>query len=323
MSAYQAGPSAMQRYNMTGMSSNYGDASARQLEGAMMNHAGQYAKPFEGPPNESAGGILTPGTGPNQSTMLRNEAAAYPVQYDIPTESDRDYRLKRQAAAALGAQVTMPMGQEEVAMLKEAEDKAELTRFDRYLSTMFDPRNPNDMATLNSIYPEFQERQISAQKQKYEDSIRHQMISMFGAHDIDDLRYLYELDQGYREAPGALTSVIDASQSYKAGWLSPWREALSKPSKDLRLPYSSAIAGQKPLTTNKAAWEIKDSNYQSGDAEGQGIFAQALQDKWDTSGDNKMARRVLSGRGAAHDVNGQTVQGALGPKPGTVYQGGI
>lgn len=146
-----------------------------------------------------------------------------------------------------GAQRYAPIGDKEVNYLKYMEDMAELAKFDNYVESFVDPRQPGSAEFLFKVYPEYINRRMQQAHTDYEFALRNQMIDMWGINTFDDLYFKYLVDQKRIEGPKLQRAGTPKDSEYAAGFLAPW--ANRRPdinSAKLHLPFSSATMGQKP-----------------------------------------------------------------------------
>lgn len=208
---------------------------------------------------------------------------APPVPYDGPSPLKDHIVLKqqvekaaRQAASRDVANSDNPLGagavvynagdlSAEVEYTKTMRDKAELAKFDDYVSTMIDPREPGNLQWLMEVYPNFVTRRLQHAHSEYEFALKKQMIDQWGVNTFDDLHFLYMCDQGKFKNMPLLMRQNGASpgDEYAPGFLSPhnsmWKEMFKGDDKDnshrfMGLPYSSAQHGRRPNKAN--AWDI-------------------------------------------------------------------
>lgn len=205
---------------------------------------------------------------------------APPVPYDGPSPLKDHIRLKQEVERAArkaasrdvagqnqggAAAVVYNAGDlgAEVEYTKTMRDKAELAKFDDYVSTMIDPREPGNLQWLMEVYPNFVTRRLQHAHSEYEFALKKQMIDQWGVNTFDDLHFLYMCDQGKFKNMPLLMRQFGAQPGdlYAPGFLSPhnpqWKELFKDATNNHRqmgLPYSSAQHGRRP--GRKGEWDI-------------------------------------------------------------------
>jgi hypothetical protein len=187
-----------------------------------------------------------------------------PVQYGGPSPEkenmDRLNQLIVSAPKGDGAMRYAPIGDKEVNYLKYMEDMAELAKFDNYVESFVDPRQPGSAEFLFKVYPEYINRRMQQAHTDYEFALRNQMIDMWGINTFDDLYFKYLVDQGRIDGP-TLKRGPKAPEDikYVASYLAPWRFPRPPIKSDkLYLPFASAKIGQKP--NDPEDWSIARSD---------------------------------------------------------------
>ena len=256
------------RIELSAMNKTAEPTMQNQIAGDMdkmrqMYHRPEYAEKGYTP---YAGTVLSGGGG--MTTDQFNSLPAYypkglthmPVQYGGPSEEkenmDRLNKLIEVAPAGQGgAQRYAPIGDKEVNYLKYMEDMAELAKFDNYVESFVDPRQPGSAEFLFKVYPEYINRRMQQAHTDYEFALRNQMIDMWGINTFDDLYFKYLVDQQRITGPKLERGGTPVDHAYAAGFLAPWAHP-RKPIKGstLNLPFSSATMGHKP--TNPDDWRI-------------------------------------------------------------------
>ena len=82
---------------------------------------------------------------------------------------------------------TDPIRDSEVEYLKYMEDMSELAKFDQYVESFIDPRQPGSMKFLMEVYPEYVNRRLQQAHADYEYALRNQMIDSWGINTFDDI----------------------------------------------------------------------------------------------------------------------------------------
>ena len=181
-----------------------------------------------------------------------------PVSYVGPSAA-KDNLARRQAVrdginnavAAVGAppgvQRTDPITDEEVQYLKYMEDTSELAKFDQYVESFIDPRQPGSMKFLMEVYPEYVNRRLQQAHADYEYALRNQMIDSWGINTFDDLYFKYMVDQGKLTGPQLIRPGRRLADKYAPGILTHMAFATKFDDQDrLALPFNSARTGRRP-----------------------------------------------------------------------------
>lgn len=229
-----------------------------------------------------------------------NNYDGLPVPYSAPSEQKENFILRsaiRDAAAAEiqnradagkppGVVRTDPITDGEVAYLKSMKDQAELAKFDDYVETFIDPRQPGNMKFLMEIYPDYVERRLQQAHTDYEFALRNQMIDSWGINTFDDLHFKYLVDQGKITGPRLMNRRAPIDDTYTPGWLSPYNfQSPRKTRNGLRLPFTSATHGRRPDDARN--WTMDRSNRPLGRGNteqelARGMYAQPVSDDMPT-----------------------------------------
>lgn len=185
----------------------------------------------------------------------------------------------RGGGGAPGVIRTQPLGtEEELAYMKNVKDMAELARFDDYVSTLIDPKEPGRMKFLMEIYPDFVHRRLQQTHTDYEYALKSEMIDKWGINTLDDLVFQYNRDQGKITGPALQRPIPSLDDRYAPGWMSPfnWQDK-GQPHTAMGLPYSSSMYGARP--TGGQSWNVdrRDRPLAGGTDYGRiasGMFAQ-------------------------------------------------
>lgn len=189
-----------------------------------------------------------------------------PVQYGGPSAEkenmDRLNQLIQQAPRGDGGAVRFaPIGDKEVNYLKYMEDMAELAKFDNYVESFVDPRQPGSAEFLFKVYPEYINRRMQQAHTDYEFALRNQMIDMWGINTFDDLYFKYLVDQGRIKGPSLQRDTAAVDDKYVASYLAPWRHRRPAiQSGTLNLPFASAKIGARPRDGDARNWRIDRTN---------------------------------------------------------------
>lgn len=184
-----------------------------------------------------------------------------PVQYGGPSaEKENMDRLNQLIEVAPkgagGAMRYAPIGDKEVNYLKYMEDMAELAKFDNYVESFVDPRQPGSAEFLFKVYPEYINRRMQQAHTDYEFALRNQMIDMWGINTFDDLYFKYLVDQKRISGPSLQRQATTIDDEYVGAYLAPWAHPRKKvDAEHLYLPFASAKIGAKP--NDPTDWRIE------------------------------------------------------------------
>ena len=199
-------------------------------------------------------------TGARPSTLPNwypDGTSQLPVSYVGPSAA-KDNMARRQAireginnsiaaGAAPGVQRTDPITDEEVQYLKYMEDTSELAKFDQYVESFIDPRQPGSMKFLMEVYPEYVNRRLQQAHADYEYALRNQMIDSWGINTFDDLYFKYMVDQGKLQGPQLVRPGRRLADKYAPGILTHMAFATKFDNQTrLGLPFTSARTGRRP-----------------------------------------------------------------------------
>ncbi len=214
-----------------------------------------------------------------------NDDSSYPVPYAAPSEQKENMLVRsavRDAAAAEnqrnpdGVMRTDPITDEEVNYVKSMAAMAEVAKFDDYVESFIDPRQPGNMKWLMNVYPEYVERRLQQAHTDYEYALRNQMIDMWGINTPEDLMFKYMVDQGQITGPALRNERPKLDYSYTPGVLSVFN--FQKPgaaSNQLRLPFASAKHGKRP-EGGVDSWSIDRTGRPLGSGNTYGELAQGM-----------------------------------------------
>ena len=207
--------------------------------------------PHVGPPTSTSTGRMTADNALTLPQYYPRGITHMPVQYGGPSAEkenmDRLNKLIEVAPAGAGAMRVAPIGDKEVNYLKYMEDMAELAKFDNYVESFVDPRQPGSAEFLFNVYPEYINRRMQQAHTDYEFALRNQMIDMWGINTFDDLYFKYLVDQKRIDGPSLQRGAKRVDDEYVAAYLAPWR--YPRPaigSEHLYLPFASATIGNQP-----------------------------------------------------------------------------
>lgn len=217
-----------------------------------------------------------------------NNYDGLPAPYAAPSEQKDRMLLEsavRRAAgkeiaesdAAAGVIRTAPITETEIQYLKSMKDQAELAKFDEYVETFIDPRQPGNMKWLMEVYPDYVSRRLQQAHTDYEFALRNQMIDSWGINTFDDLHFKYLVDQGKITGPRLLNRRPPVDSSYTPGWLSPYNfQSPNKGSSQMALPFASAIHGRRP--NDPANWTMDRSSRPLGRGNTEQQLAEGMYD---------------------------------------------
>ena len=216
--------------------------------------------------------------------LYYNNFDGLPLPYAAPSGQKEHMMLKsaiRQAASqetkdSNGGVVRVdPITEGEVAYLKSMKDQAELAKFDDYVESFIDPRQPGNMKWLMEIYPDYVNRRLQQAHTDYEYALRNQMIDSWGINTFDDLHFKYLVDQGKLSGPHLANDVGAVGDTYAPGWLSPFNfQSPRKSDSILALPFNSARVGRRPDPANQ--WLLNRANRPLGAGTDEGSLARGM-----------------------------------------------
>ena len=222
-----------------------------------------------------------------------------PVPYAAPSEQKDRFLLESAVRRAAGKEIadsdakdgvirTAPITETEIQYLKSMKDQAELAKFDDYVESFIDPRQPGNMKWLMEVYPDYVSRRLQQAHTDYEFALRNQMIDSWGINTFDDLHFKYLVDQGKITGPTLKTNRPPVDSSYTPGWLSPYNfQSPNKGSSNMRLPFASARYGKRPQ--DPAHWTLNRANRPLGSGNTEQQLAEGM---YDTTPDGtRMATR--------------------------------
>ena len=240
-----------------------------------------------------------------------NNYDGLPVPYTGPSELKEQFLLRQSVREAAGRAVqeaanagqapgvvrTDPISDGEVAYLKHMKDQSELARFDDYVESFIDPRQPGNMKWLMEIYPDYVNRRLQQAHTDYEFALRNQMIDSWGINTFDDLHFKYMVDQGKISGPRLKNERPATDMSYTPGVLSPYNfQSPRKGAQYLRLPFASAQHGRRPQ--NPDNWTLNRENRPLGMGNTEPELATAM---YGNQADNNVRNYVGGQAGARVD----------------------
>jgi hypothetical protein len=225
----------------------------------------------------------------NLPTWYPEGTSQLPVSYVGPSAA-KDDMARRQAireginAADGNTQKTVvrtdPITDSEVQYLKYMEDMTELAKFDQYVESFIDPRQPGSMKFLMEVYPEYVNRRLQQAHADYEYALRNQMIDSWGINTFDDLYFKYMVDQGKLDGPTLSRGKKKLDDVYAPGILSPFAFATKfEGLETLGLPFTSAKTGRRPTGTTE--WKVERQGKPFADGGSRAAMAMAMYGKKD------------------------------------------
>lgn len=313
----------------TGSRMDTGASTAAELDATRMAYQQAYADPVSFRPETSMtggngpGGVGGPWTAANEIPAGYNTSGPYPAKYSLPTPAKERIVARnalRNAAprptADGGTQMIDSVTEDEVDYLQGMQRQAELADYDRYVSTLVDPRQPGQLRWLYEVYPDFVHRRIAQVQQDFDFAIKNKLIDMWGINSKEDLDFKYLVDQGKIDGPRLYRPPPPYDNLYKAGWLSPWHYMRGREF-GVNMPFTSAQDGPRPPKAN--AWtmsDIDDSGAAQPLSHGRGVEEMARA-YWMQPG----GRNDATVRGAARGGSGLDPYGGNRPlQPG--FEGG-
>ena len=278
-----------------------------ELADRAMDHRVHYVRPESGGPDAgyADGGhdnARMQMTGSDNVPAHYNRAFGAPVPYTGPSAEKEEMVMREEIRQAAGRSVgrggtvrTDPIHDSEVRYLKSMKEQADLAKFDDYVETFINPRQPGNMKWLMEVYPDYVTRRLQQAHTDYEFALRNQMIDSWGINTFDDLHFKYLVDQGKIEGPELRRDNFAVDDEYAAGFLSPakWLGAGDNRPPGLRLPFASAKTGKKP-TGGARMWELNNENQPlaRGDGRTTKTLAQGMQSSIGIPGARRAGLRV-------------------------------
>lgn len=257
-------PASQLAANSTGSRMDTGESTAAELDATRMAYQQAYANPAQ---FGREFGTRRDGTGaePVQPANMipggYNLSGPYPAKYSIPTPA-KERMTARQALRdeagqkKNGATIMDGISDEEVDYLLGMKRQAKLADYDRYVSTLVDPRQPGQLRWLYEVYPDFVHRRIAQVQQDFDFAIKNKLIDMWGINSKEDLDFKFQVDQGEIDGPRLYRPPPAYDTMYQAGMLAPWYYARKETTAGVNLPFTSAQDGARPPYQN--AWTLAD-----------------------------------------------------------------
>ena len=271
-SSNSAPPASVMAANSTGSRMDTGAGTAAQLDATRMAYQQAYANPVEFQQElhrANAADTVGSAFGANQQVPAGyNTSGPYPAKYSMPTPSKERIVARnalrhtaptpRRGAGGQGTQGTLMVDsvtEDEVDYLQGMNRQAELADYDRYVSTLVDPRQPGQLRWLYEVYPDFVHRRIAQVQQDFDFAIKNKLIDMWGINSKEDLDFKFMVDQGKIDGPILQRPPPPYDNLYKAGMLSPWNYMRGR-EEGIAMPFSSATMGARPNGPND--WMMAD-----------------------------------------------------------------
>ncbi len=131
------------------------------------------------------------------------EYTPMPATFSHPGKAKEDWQYKQDiwrsgvlASQAPNSSLTYAFGKEDVEMLRQREREYIDADMDQWISSIMDPRLPQNAAWLEKHFPEYIERRVKALDQQLDFQRRSQLIEGVGVRSRDDLTFLYQKQRG-------------------------------------------------------------------------------------------------------------------------------
>lgn len=245
-----------------------GASTAAEIDATRMAYQQAYANPTSFNPEARWNGANAAGTDFAAADGVPggyNTSGPYPAKYQMPTPAKerlnarqalRDMAPAPDYNAGTGTQIIDGISEEEVDYLQGMQRQAELVDYDRYVSTLVDPRQPGQLRWLYEVYPDFVHRRIAQVQQDFDFAIKNKLIDMWGINSKEDLDFKYQVDQGKIDGPRLYRPPPNFDNQYQAGMLAPWFYQRGR-EQGVNLPFTSAQDGPRPPRQN--AWTMSDT----------------------------------------------------------------
>ena len=224
-----------------------------------------------------------------------NQYDGLAAPYAAPSAAKDHMIMKQAIREAAGQELgknsgvvrTDPISEQEVSYLKSMSDQAELAKFDEYVESLIDPRQPGNMQWLMSVYPDYVERRLQQAHVDHEYALRNELLDAWGINTFEDLHFKYLVDQGRLDGPHLQRQTARGNSGYTPGWLSPYNFQSKRQGEDrMYLPFSSAKVGRKPK--NADDWSYNRAGRPLGEGNDYGSLARGIyQSKAEGVGTNK------------------------------------
>ena len=262
--------SLMQLTDQHARQGGFMNGRSTELADRAMDHRVHYVRPESGGPDAgyADGGhdnARMQMTGSDNVPAHYNRAFGAPVPYTGPSAEKEEMVMREEIRQAAGRSVgrggtvrTDPIHDSEVRYLKSMKEQADLAKFDDYVETFINPRQPGNMKWLMEVYPDYVTRRLQQAHTDYEFALRNQMIDSWGINTFDDLHFKYLVDQKKLNGPHLATDVEAVDGSYTPGRHSFFNFMDPNPDDTdgtMHLPFSSARYGDRP-SDKTAGWKI-------------------------------------------------------------------
>lgn len=313
--------------NASGSRMDTGSGTAAELDATRMAYQQAYSDPVMFNAEGREGAAFTAN---DQVPAGYNTSGPYPAKYSLPTPSKERIQARQALRATApgpwtedgsefkGSQMVDTISEDEIDYLQGMQRQAELADYDRYVSTLVDPRQPGQLRWLYEVYPDFVHRRISQVQQDFDFAIKNKLIDMWGINSKEDLDFKYLVDQGKIAGPALQRPPPPYDDMYRAGFLSPWNYLRGR-ERGVAMPFTSAQDGPRPPAAN--AWTMGDRNAQNQKqplSHGRGI-EQLAHSYWGHAGPG--GRNDAQVRGDIRGAGGPLPYG--GERPSRVDGGGM
>lgn len=251
--------------NASGSRMDTGAGTSAELDATRMAYQQAYSDPVAFNAEGQRDGTRF---GPGQEVPAGyNTSGPYPAKYSLPTPAKERIQARQalratapmpgSTAAGQGTQMIDSVSEDEIDYLQGMQRQGELADYDRYVSTLVDPRQPGQLRWLYEVYPDFVHRRIAQVQQDFDFAIKNKLIDMWGINSKEDLDFKYLVDQGKIAGPHLYRPPPPYDDMYRAGFLSPWNYLRGR-EEGVALPFTSAQDGPRPPRAND--WIMGDRN---------------------------------------------------------------
>jgi hypothetical protein len=219
-------------------------------------------------------------TGKNEAGALReatNKGMSDPIQSGVATrfdpfaqnfysktQAERDQFLKELQTGENAERLQKTGGiipytdatatAEQLAWRKRREDETDLYHFESWLSSIFDPRDPNMSRLIKEMYPAYFEGREALIDKQADLQKKAAKISLLGPQSKEDLFFLYNVQLGRVQIPAhALHMPEDTYKDMARGYLNPHkskvkdaRDAPSMREEAKSMQWTGFLPGGKP-----------------------------------------------------------------------------
>ena len=194
-----------------------------------------------------------------------NNYDGIPAPYAAPSALKEKMVMKSAIREAAGKENnapnvmrTDPITDDEVAYLKAMKDQTELAKFDEYVETLIDPKQPGNMKWLMEVYPDYVERRLQQAHTDHEFALRNQMLDSWGINTFEDLHFKYLVDQKKITGPSLKVEVPALDNTYSPGLLSPFNFQSPDNGTRMYMPFASSKVGKRPDNANDWSYDRRN-----------------------------------------------------------------